>query len=81
MSLTSDRNGGQMTRIDENAPDEAGELHVGDVVQLRGPHKFREAGTRGRIIGFYETEPREALLALEDGKELRVPHPKLERVP
>lgn len=69
-----------MTRIDERATDGAGELHVGDVVQLREPHKFREAGTRGRIIGFYGTEPREALLALEHGDELRVPHPKLERV-
>jgi hypothetical protein len=78
--LTTDRNGGQMTRIDENAPHESGELHVGDVVQLREPHKSREAGTCGRIIGFYGKEPREALLALEDAAELRVPCPKLERV-
>jgi hypothetical protein len=69
-----------MTRIDGKAPKE-GELHMGDVVQLREPHSFLEAETRGRIIGFYGTEPREALLALEDGRELRVPYPNLERLP
>jgi hypothetical protein len=70
-----------MTHIDENTSDEAGELRVGDVVQLREPHRRLEAGTRGRIIGFYETDPREALLALEDGEEVRVPFAKLERLP
>lgn len=70
-----------MTRIDENAPDEGGELRVGDVVELREPHRLHEAGTRGRVIGFYETETREVLLDLEDGGELRVPYAQLEWVP
>jgi hypothetical protein len=70
-----------MTDIDENASNEARELRIGDVVQLREPHRLLEAGTSGRIIGFYGTEPREPLLALEDGGELRVPYSKLERVP
>lgn len=73
-----DRSGDQMTRIDEKAPDDA--LQVGDLVRLREAYISSDAGTRGRIIGFYLTEPCEALLALEHGEELRVPHPKLERV-
>jgi hypothetical protein len=68
-----------LTLIDNSESDETGELRAGETVQLREAH-IREPGTRGRIIGFYATEPREALLALEDGKQLRVPTPKLERV-
>jgi hypothetical protein len=79
--FTSDRSGGQMRRIDEKAPDRPDELHTGDVVHLREQHESIEAGTRGRVIGFYTTEPREALLALEDGREVRVPCPNLERLP
>ena len=70
-----------MTRSDEKAPNPAGDLDVGDVVRLREPLKFVEAGTRGRIIGFYGRDPREALLALDDGGELCVPCQNLERVP
>jgi hypothetical protein len=68
-----------MTRGDENASND-GELRVGDVAQLRVPHGRLEAGTRGRVIGFYTAEPREALLALDDGQELRVLALNLERV-
>jgi hypothetical protein len=68
-----------MTRIDENASDEQAGLRVGDLVQLRELHGLAEEGTRGRIIGFYGTEPREALLVTEDDGELRVPYLKLER--
>jgi hypothetical protein len=70
-----------MTPSDENASGEAGELLVGDVVRLREPHEGLEAGTRGRIIGFYGTDPRDVLLALDGGGELRAPSPKLERLP
>jgi hypothetical protein len=71
---------GDMTPNGENASDEARELGIGDVIRLREPHGLVEAGTRGRIIGFYATKQREALLALEDGRELNVPYAKLERV-
>ena len=70
-----------MTHYDANASSESGGLGVGDVVQLREPHSLLDAGTRGRIVGFYATEQREALLALEDGSELSVPYSNLERVP
>jgi hypothetical protein len=68
-----------MTDSDGNPSNDTGELGVGDVVRLREPHGVIEAGTRGRVIGFYGTEPREALLALEEGQQLRVPLLKLER--
>jgi hypothetical protein len=64
----------------ENASNEDEELRVGDVAQLRVPHGRFETGTRGRVIGFYTAEPREALLALDDGEELRVLALNLERV-
>jgi len=70
-----------MTDTHENASDEADDFGIGDVVRLRESHRHFEAGTRGRIIGFYATESREALLALDDGGELRVPYPNLERAP
>jgi hypothetical protein len=72
---------GCMTPIDESPSNGAGELHAGDVVELLESHDLVEAGTRGRIVGFYAMEPREALLILEGGGQLRVPSPKLERVP
>jgi hypothetical protein len=71
---------GDMTGSGEDAPDEAEDLEIGDVVQLREPHNLLEAGTRGRVIGFYARAEHEALLALDDGRQLSVPTANLEVV-
>jgi hypothetical protein len=68
-----------LTRIHDNPSDGNGELRAGEAVRLREAH-ICDPGTRGRIVGFYATEPREALLILDDGRQLRVPTPKLERM-
>jgi hypothetical protein len=69
-----------MSHDNENASEEGGEFSMGDAVQLREPHRLLEAGTQGRIIGFYARDLPEALLALDDGRQLSVPTAKLERV-
>ena len=71
---------GYMSHDDEDAAGGPDELDIGDVVQLREPHNLVEAGTRGRVIGFYAKERPEALLALDDGRHVSVPSAKLEQV-
>jgi hypothetical protein len=68
-----------MTRIDDDESDDECALRAGDVVRLREPHELHPAGTRGHIVGFYAIGPREALVALDSGDELRVPSMMLER--
>jgi hypothetical protein len=70
-----------MSHNDDSQSEENDGLRAGECVRLRERHALRAAGTPGRIIGFYVTEPREVLVALDDGEELRVPYPKLERLP
>ena len=68
-----------MTEFERDASDGPKGFRVGDSVRLREPHGPWIAGAKAQIIGFYRFEEPEAVLAFEDGKEVRVPCAKLER--